>query len=209
MKYDLISFDLQGTLSDNEFSDHFWLEMLPAIYQKTQKIKTLDQAKKILKEKFSRFGKYDKRYYLTSYWIKKLKIKKTEEQLINSISKKRYFLKEMVPIIKKLQKNSKVIILSSTTRQFIDYELQDFKKIFDQTYSSIEDLAIAGKPLEVFEKISKIYKILPEKCINIGDSLEMDIQNANKAGWDSFFWDRTQTKSKLIKDLKTKLKENL
>ena len=36
MKYKLICFDLQGTLSNTEFSDYFWFEVLPLLYKQSK-----------------------------------------------------------------------------------------------------------------------------------------------------------------------------
>ena len=62
MKYKVISFDMQGTLTDSSFSDEFWMETLPSLYSKSKNV-SLKEAKKILKEKFKDYGVYDYRWF--------------------------------------------------------------------------------------------------------------------------------------------------
>ena len=62
-----ISLDLQGTLSDSKFSDNFWIETIPQKYSEKFNI-DLQEAKKILKEKFKKYGIYNILYYDDKYW---------------------------------------------------------------------------------------------------------------------------------------------
>ena len=63
----LISFDLQGVVSDATFSDTFWLEELPKLYAKRHNV-DVAVAKRSLGDMFKAMGKYDLRYYDDAYW---------------------------------------------------------------------------------------------------------------------------------------------
>ena len=88
-------------------------------------------------------------------------------------------------------------------------ELNGRENLFSETYSALDDLSTAGKRTEVYQKLSEKYNIKPEEAINIGDNQEMDISNAQAAGWDTFFFDKKRHRDTLIQELKTKLKDNL
>lgn len=202
MKYKLICFDLQGTLSNAEFSDYFWFETLPALHQKSKNIKTIEESKRILKNLFSGYGKYDPRYYSVQYWIGELGIQITEEPLIESIQKESQFYTDTEVLVHRLIQESAVILLSTTTRSFLTKELGGREHLFTKTYSALDDFETAGKTKELYQKIARMHGVRPEEAINIGDNKEMDIVNAQAAGWGTFFFDKTVDRALLIEQLK-------
>ena len=112
----ILSLDLQGTLSNSNFSDYFWLEFLPKKYAEKNEI-SLTKAKEVLKEKFQEYGKYDLRYYDDKYWSNLLGFD-TQKELENfeiqpSINKELYDFISKTKIPK--------IIVSTTTNIFINY----------------------------------------------------------------------------------------
>lgn len=198
---DVISFDLQGTLSDPAFSDEFWMETLPLLYAQNGNC-SLEKAKEELKKRFIEYGKYDLRYYSTKYWIKELKQELGFEDIQRKIKNKPLLFKDILKLIRELLGKTKLIIISSTTHEFINTELGKHKIYFDKVYSSIDDFGIAGKPKELYTKIAKLLGISPSKIIHIGDDYEMDIQNAKEAGFKTFYFDKTQSREKLIESLR-------
>lgn len=190
-----LSLDLQGTLSDSKFSDYYWLEIIPKKYSEHFNI-SVDEAKKVLKDKFKEYGVYNILYYDDKYWSDYLKFNTTQE-LINSqiqpeINKELY---EFITDIK-LPK----IIISTTTNLFINYELKDKVKIFDKIYSCVDYFKTGGKTKEVYEKICSQLNIKPEEMLHIGDNKLMDIKNAKEAGVTTILFDNN-TKD-VIKEIK-------
>ncbi|MGV8086148.1 MAG: HAD family hydrolase [Candidatus Woesearchaeota archaeon] len=199
----IISFDLQGTLSDASFSDEFWLETLPQLYAISHNI-TLIESKQILKEKFRAWGKYDYRYYSTNYWVSELKqgsFSNVQKNMIN----KPVFFSDSIELLNTLI-GKELIIISSTTRDFIDVELGEYKRFFSKVYSSIDDFGIFGKPAELYIQIAKELKVQPNEIMHVGDCKEMDIINATKAGLHTFFFDNNRSRADLIAELKKVLK---
>lgn len=200
MNYKVISFDMQGTITDLSFADEFWFETLPLLYSQSKKV-SLEEAKQILKEKFKEYGAYDFRYYSVNYWLKELSLDLNFKDIKKLIKTKPHFYEDSLELIKELSEKVKLIIISSTTRDFINTELGEYKKYFDKTYSSIDDFNIAGKPQELYEKIAEILNIKLSEIIHIGDSKEMDIENSKKAGLNTFFFDKTKPRNELIQEL--------
>ena len=206
MKYDIIAFDLQGTLSDSAFSDEFWMETLPLLYSKHNKL-SLAQSKEELKKKFKEYGKYDYRYYSVDYWLKELNLELSFTELCKIIKSKPQFYNDSIELIKELNKKAALMIISSTTKEFIKTELGKNKKYFKYIFSSIDDFNIAGKPKELYLKITQILNVSPEKIIYIGNDLEMDINNAKTAGYDTFFFDNNRSRKENIGELKRTLNQ--
>ncbi|MDO8492491.1 MAG: HAD family hydrolase [bacterium] len=201
MKYKVISFDLQGTLSDDAFSDEFWLEFLPKLYSESRKV-SLAEAKEALKNKFKEYGRYDYRYYSVRYWIKELDLKLKFDEIRRQINTKPFLFADTLEIIEELYGKVKLIIISSTTNEFIEAELGDKRKYFDHIYSSLDSFGIAGKPKELYLKIVEILGIKPSEMIHIGNSEESDIRNAKEAGLHTFFLDEKESRERLTAKLK-------
>jgi len=201
MKFDLISFDLQGTLSDGAFSDEFWLETLPLLYSQKKNI-PLEEAKSELKKLFKAFGKYDYRYYSLQYWLKELEIGLKFDQIMKLMKNKPHFFEDGRELLKELKGKTPLIITSSTTNEFIKAELQGSEKYFDEIFSSLDHFNIPGKPKEVYQKIAKKLGVQNQRILHIGDSKGMDVDNAHKAGFRTFYFDNTLPRQVIMERLK-------
>jgi len=204
MKFEVISFDLQGTLSDNAFSDEFWLETLPNLYSESKKV-SLEKAKEELKILFKNYGKYDYRYYSLKYWLEELKINLTFDKIVEIMQNKPCFFSDTKELLNELKKKYYLIIVSTTTNEFINVELGENEKYFDKVYSSLDYFGTAGKTKKVYEEVAKELKVPVNKILHIGDCKEMDIVNAAKAGVQTFYFDKSLSRGKVIGGLKKKL----
>lgn len=179
-----ISLDLQGTLSDSKFSDNFWLEIIPQKYSEKYKI-TIEDANKILKQKFKEYGVYNLLYYDDKYWSEYLNFNTKQEldksKIRPSINKEvyKYFNKIDLP----------KIIISTTTDLFINYELGEKIKEFEKIYSCVNSFGIGGKTDEVYQKVARELKVNPKEILHIGDNSLMDVENAKRAGVNAVLYD--------------------
>ncbi len=201
MKYKIISFDLQGTLSDCSFSDEFWIETLPELYSEKKEI-SLENAKKELGKQFKKIGRYDSRYYSVNYWLEQLNIKLSFKDLVKLIKNKPIFFKDSTELVKDLSKKFSLVISSSTTREFINIELGTNQKYFKKIFSSIDDFNIPGKPKKFYLELSKNLNVKPEEILHVGDDSEMDVENAKLAGLNTFYFDRKLPRAELMGRLK-------
>lgn len=173
----ILSFDLQGTLSDSKFSDHFWLELLPEKHSSKNRNK-LEESKIELKKIFSRIGKYDSLYYDDSAWAEQLDFETLEVLEKSEIQPK--LESKFYDFIQNTSLPS--IIISTTTDLFIKYELGENIGLFKKTYSCIDYFNCGGKTKDIFLRVAEELKVKPSEILHIGDSVEMDIENAKKAG---------------------------
>lgn len=178
-----ISLDLQGTLSDSKFSDNFWIETIPQKYSEKFNI-DLQEAKKILKEKFKKYGIYNILYYDDKYWSEYLEFDIKQEldksKIRPSINKQLYEYLSKINLPK--------IIVSTTTNLFINYELGEKVKDFEKIYSACDYFGIGGKTKEVYEKITEELNVKPSEILHIGDNYVMDVENAEKVGVNSILY---------------------
>lgn len=205
--FQAISFDLQGTLSNSAFSDEFWMSLLPELYAKHHSLSTED-AKSTLKDKFSQMGKYDYRYYCARYWLKKLCPDKELKDLLPQLKNKPELYPDTLKLIAELKERFPLIIVSTTTHDFIKLELAESGTKFNHIFSSLDDFGIAGKTALVYEKAAGQLGVSPKDILHIGDCQEMDIKNATAAGCTTFFFDKSKTREETIRSLKAMIAAN-
>ena len=187
----ILSLDMQGTLTSSEFSDYFWLELLPKKYSEKFNC-SIESAKQIISDKFSKMGKYNTRYYDDMYWAKWLGFETINElntmDIIPKVNNEMYDFINTIKLPK--------IIISTTTELFIRYELKEKITDFYKTYSCIDYFKVGGKTKDVFLKVCKELQISPKEMLHIGDSKIMDYENAKKAGINAVLYDGNLIKLK-------------
>ncbi len=194
----ILSVDLQGTLSSSNFSDYFWLELLPKKYSEKFNL-SLEESKEILKVKFKEYGVYNIKYYDDNYWSKYLNFNTLEElkklPIQPNLNKRLYELISSINLPK--------IIISTTTELFIKYELKENIKDFKKIYSCVDYFNAGGKTSNIFQKICKELNVQPSEVLHIGDSKTMDVENAIEAGVNAILYDGN------IDDLKNEINSYL
>lgn len=186
MTYEVISFDLQGTLSDPAFSDEVWKVLLPQMYAEQNGLSTIE-ASETLCYQFQRMGRYDRRYYSFDDWLK------PSDQIPKHFKRARAspsLFPEMKSLILKLKSNYPLLLFSATSRSFIQYELGELSHAFTWVISALDDLNCAGKPPSAYVQLAKMLSISPHRILHIGDDPLMDVENAQAAGWNAFHFNR-------------------
>lgn len=172
-----ISFDLQGTITESDYCDSFWIQILPNKYAQKYNI-SFDEAKKEIERHYEKDKIYDIKYYDDSYWSKVLNIDVLDE--LKKINKKPKVNNKFMSFIKSIV--IKKIIISTTTNLFIDAELGKEKNNFDKIYSCVDYFNIGGKRPKVFINIAKELNIKTSEMLHIGDNYIMDVTNAKEVG---------------------------
>jgi len=208
MQFDLISFDLQGTLSDSRFSDEFWLELLPRLYAERHSLSPAE-AKESLRQRFMEMGKYDRHFYDSEYWLNSLCPGRSFAEAMGQLQHKPLLFADTLKFIKELRQSVQLIVISTTTRSFIDVELGQHRHHFRHVYSTLDDLNVPGKPARVFEQIAALVGARPGKALHVGDCPEMDVQNATAAGWRAFHWRKDEPRAALMSGLKRMIQDGV
>lgn len=81
VSYKVVSFDLDGTLTDASFVDSVWLEGIPRLYS-IKKGVSFDDVRKAVKREYDKVGKEKLRWYDLHYWIKKFDLKVSWQDLL-------------------------------------------------------------------------------------------------------------------------------
>lgn len=199
-KNPILSFDLDGTLMKPGFGDKVWLEGLPTIYAHNHNL-SFDKAKEELLNAYDQLGNSRREWYDLSYWIRKLNLNGTPNDLLEKFSSYIQPYPEVPALIKKLSKTHMLIISSAAMKPFITIELQTAKlsTYFSMFFSATSDTNTVKKDPYFYRMIAQKLKCRPREIIHVGDNFEFDYISPKKAGLYAVHLDRTnKTKEKQI-----------
>lgn len=195
----LISFDLDGTLIDKKsFDDIFWMEEVPKLYAKKNKI-TITEAKKIVIGKFMENPKFGVNWYRPKYWFKYFKLEEDHEIILKDLKEKIKIYNDVIPLLKHLkEKKYKLIIITHSTRDMIKIKLQveKLESYFDEIYSTTDDYEMVKKDDKIFKIVLKKHKIKAKEMLHIGDHKEFDFYVPKMIGVNALFLDRKKQQGK-------------
>jgi putative hydrolase of the HAD superfamily len=197
MKPKVISFDLDGTLTDSSFANNIWLEEVPKLYANKNKI-SFDAAKKIVLNNYNKVGSEKLEWYNLQYWFNKFNIDKKPKEILASHKNKIKLFDDVHFILKKLSKlNKKIIIISNARREFVDLEIQQTKirKFFNYIFSATSDFNLTKNNPTIFQEVCKTCKISPFEMIHIGDDYKFDYQIPKKIGIKAIYLNREKQKT--------------
>lgn len=187
----IISFDLDGTLTQPDFGDLVWLDGLPKAYANENKI-PISLAKKQLIKAYDTIGKTKREWYDLSYWIEKLHLSIKPQDLLNQYKHQIKPYSDALSVVANLSKKFTLIISSSAMREFIYIELKQSKldSYFSFVFSSTSDTNTVKKNPYFYKMICSTLGISPEKMIHVGDSKRLDYESPRKNGITSFYLQR-------------------
>lgn len=167
---DTVLLDMDGTLLDLHFDYHFWMEFIPSVYAKQNKL-SLEQAQTFITEKIhSQQGTLN--WYCLDFWTAQLQLPVAElkhelKHLIQAHPDVITFLKRL----KQLNKN--VIMVTNAHRDSlaIKLEMTEIGNYFDQMISS-HDFGIPKEDLALWQAIQESFPFDPAKTLLIDDNLQ-------------------------------------
>ena len=192
-KTKVISFDLDGTLTDGVFAESVWLKEIPKVYAKKYNI-TLQKAQKKVIKYYNHTGNEKLEWYNISFWLDKFKLDIKPQELLNSNKHKIQLFEDVLFALKKLQTKKRLIILSNAQREFVDLEITKtgIRDYFEKIFSATSDFKLIKNTPTVYLKVCKICKISPSEMVHIGDDYTFDFKVPNNAGIKAIFLNRNE-----------------
>jgi len=197
----VISFDLDGTLSDYRFVDSVWFEGIPQLYS-VEKGVPFEDAKKVVKREYDKVGKERLEWYDLHYWIRKFDLNVAPQELLRSFEYRIEIYPEVPKVLGELkQMGFRLIIVTNARREFVELELRktEIENYFDRVFSSTSDFGLVKKTVNLYRRVCSILEISPEEMIHVGDDRNFDFHVPRRLGILAFHLDRTgKHKGKLV-----------
>jgi len=189
----IVSFDLDGTLVDNSFTDSIWFEGLPQFYAE-RKGMTLDEAKGYLKGEYDKVGMERLEWYDIKYWFNKYVGHQGWKSLFDRVKSRVRLYPEVLTVLRELKDSGyQLIIVSNSAREFLDLELEETGIVpyFNRVFSSTSDFKEVKKTSHFYAKICTALHVLPYRIAHVGDNWNFDFQAPRRLGITAFYLDRS------------------
>ncbi|MGC8933561.1 MAG: HAD family hydrolase [Thermoproteota archaeon] len=184
----VVSLDFSGTLVTEDYLEYFWKEVIPKAYSMKEGI-SLKEAKSKVFEEYEKVSKDDINWYLPNYWLKRLKINNSLNELVEQSLVALRFYEDALSFIENVKNKYTLIVASGVSSSLMLPALSALKVRFYKVYSST-DMLFVGKPPSFFSFILEDLKILPSQIIHVGDDKLNDVENPMKVGIRGYLIDR-------------------
>lgn len=189
----VVSFDLDGTLADENFDKSIWNEEIPKLYAKKYNL-SIDEAKEKV------FAEYEKekgnpRWTDIEFWFDRFNLEDWSK-LLNDLKHKIKLFPETIKVISDLNKNFKLVVITQSEKKFMDLklEIENLKGYFSDIFSTVHYFEKLEKDEEIFKEIIKKLKVKPEEIAHIGNHWDFDYIIPRKLGINAYFIDREKKK---------------
>jgi putative hydrolase of the HAD superfamily len=201
---EIISFDMDGTLVDPEYTDWVWLYGIPLLYAEKTGF-SFEKAKHYVVEEYLKVGEGAMEWYDIKYWFQFFQLEQNWKELMERYVDKIKIYPDVHPILGRLRDRFQLVLTSNAGREFIDVEMEatGLRRYFDRIFSATSDFGEVKKTVEFYQRICQILGVGPQKIVHVGDHHEFDYLVPRSLGIHAFYLDRegTQDGDFVLRDL--------
>ena len=186
-----ISFDLDGTLVTEEFSQTVWHQGIPELYAQVHNC-TFEEAQTFIFAEYSKVGDGALEWYDINYWLKLFRLNTSWQKLLDKFKESIRTYPEVEGVLTQLNRSYQLIITSNAAREFLDTELQEttITPFFEHIFSATTDFKEVKKTGEFYQRICKHINVEYHQIVHVGDHYDFDYLIPQQLGITSFFLDR-------------------
>ena len=187
----IISFDLDGTLTTQEYVDAVWRVGIPTQYAKQQSV-SLEKAQEAIFRLYDTMGDNELNWYDLPFWIRYLKLDVTPEQLLSQSRNLIALYPDVLPALSSLHECYDLIIISNANRMFLDLEVSvtGIGRFFKNIFSATSDFGRVKREEEIYQKVCDAIGVSISDIMHVGDHREFDFHAPQRIGMQAYFLDR-------------------
>ncbi|UCD85760.1 MAG: HAD family hydrolase [Deltaproteobacteria bacterium] len=191
----VISFDLDGTLVDQEFNDLVWYHGIPELYSKKHDI-SLERARELVSGEYHKLGDQAVEWYDIKYWFRNFGLEGSYLELMNRFRDRVRVYPEVMDVLERLKEEYDLILTSNAAREFIAVEVgaTGLEGYFTRVFSATSDFGQVKKTPEFYAEICKAVDISPQRMVHVGDHWEFDYLAPREIGITAFYLGRSGKK---------------
>ena len=201
----VVSFDLDGTLVTDEFSQIIWHKGIPELYAEKHGC-GLDEAGEFIFQEYAKVGEGAIEWYDIGYWLQFFGLDSNWNKLFDKFKDRIKPYPEVHDVLSTLKQSYKLIITSNAAREFLDTEIEesDIASYFTHIFSATSDFKEVKKTEQFYLNICHQVHVEHSQIIHIGDHFEFDYLVPKRLGITSFYLDRKGERKghAIVNDLK-------
>jgi putative hydrolase of the HAD superfamily len=201
----IISFDMDGTLVDPEFTDWVWGHGIPTLYAEKAGM-SFEEAKDFVVKEYLKVGEGAIEWYDIKYWFQFFQLGKKWKVMMERYTDKIKVYPDVRPLLERLGDRYPLILTSNAGREFIHMEMEatGLGRYFDRIFSATSDFGQVKKTAGFYQRICRILEANPQEIVHVGDHYEFDYLVPTSLGIHAFYLDRSDGKKGefVISDLK-------
>ena len=186
---EVISFDMEGTLIDDSYSNLIWETDIPRLYGEKHGL-DLETAKAKVLGEYAQVGEDRPEWYNIDYWFKRLGLDDDWRELLRQREGACIVYSEVPGVLERMSGEYSLIVSSNTIREFLEVQLTRLPDVFTKVYSAPSDLETVKKTDSFYSRICEEMDVDPSSMAHVGDSLKFDYEEPSKLGIHSFYLDR-------------------
>ena len=188
----IISFDLDGTLVETEYSEWVWGVGIPQLLAKKRGV-SFDEAKEVVEREYGKLGDGSLEWYDIKYWFDFFQLNGSWKSLLHRYSHKVKAYPEVSKVLRDLSSRYRAIVISNAAREFIDIEVElaELQGYFSRIFSATSDFGETKKTPGFYDRICQLLRISPREMVHVGDHWEFDYVVPKGLGIRAFHVDRS------------------
>jgi putative hydrolase of the HAD superfamily len=188
----IISFDMDGTLVDPEFTDWVWGHGIPRLYSERFRI-PFEEAKAFVVNEYLKVGEAAIEWYDIKYWFHFFQLEVSWEWLMKQYADKINIYPDVNHILESLKNEFQLVLTSNAGREFIDIEMETtgLGRYFDRVFSATSDFSEVKKTKGFYQRICQILGTRPQEIVHVGDHYEFDYIVPRSLGIHAFYLNRS------------------
>lgn len=152
---------------------------------------SFEEARSYVRKEYERIGQDDLRWYQPEYWLTRLGINMTAQQIIEGYRHEIRIYAEVPRVLDRLGDDHVLVIASNNPREFLDVQVEAIGEHFERVFSSVSDFQLARKSTDFYVAICEELNVNPTEMAHIGDHEVFDMRIPRKIGIRAFFLDRS------------------
>jgi HAD superfamily hydrolase (TIGR01549 family) len=201
----IISFDMDGTLVDSEFTDWVWGHGIPTLYAEKGGL-PFKEAKDFVVKEYLKVGEGAIEWYDIKYWFRFFELEGSWKVLMERYADKIKVYPDVHPLLERLRDRYPLVLTSNAGREFIHMEMEatGLGRYFNQVFSATSDFGEVKKTVGFYQRICRILVASPQEIVHVGDHYEFDYLVPRSLGIHAFYLNRSdeQRGDFIISDLR-------
>jgi len=199
---EVVSFDMEGTLIDDSYSNLVWETDIPRLYGEKHGLDPESAKAKVLGE-YSQVGDDRPEWYDIGYWFDRLGLDQDWRELLMRREEACRVFSEVPGVLERMSGEYTLIVSSNTIREFLDVQLTKLPDVFARLYSAPSDLKTVKKTDSFYARICTEMGVEPTSMAHVGDSYKFDYEEPMKLGIQAYHLDRRDGSSggRVVSDL--------